>query len=153
MHIQGYVNLKNYAHFITLDISKKYSKPYFITLKCVRISIAISINYSHNLRLRKSLQVMGRSQIPRWIGYLFLSFQSWMLMANMKNGKECLLLLRELFFFHVVLVRSSEVCISTNPDGGQCSCRRYHENISICGTWYEDLCSCLRLVQFCSILK
>ncbi len=34
---------------------------------------------------RKSLQVMGRSQIPRWIGYLFLSFQSWMLMANVKK--------------------------------------------------------------------
>lgn len=103
---------------------------------------------------RKSLQVMGRSQIPRWIGYLFLSFQSWMLMANVMNGKECLLLLRELFFFHAVLVRSLEVCFSTNPDRDQYSCRRYHEHISICGTcWYEDLCSCLRLVQFCSILK
>ncbi len=63
MHIQGYVNLKNYAHFITLDISKKYSKPYFITLKCVRISIAISINYSHNLRLKKACKL--------WVGHRF----------------------------------------------------------------------------------
>jgi hypothetical protein len=55
MHIQEYVNLKKYAHFINLDISQKYSKLDLVCKFFLKYSISSTPTWYEKEKKKKNL--------------------------------------------------------------------------------------------------
>lgn len=62
MHIQEYVNLKKYAHFINLDISQKYSKLDLVCKFFLKYSISSTPTWYEKEKKKKNL-IQGSADI------------------------------------------------------------------------------------------